>query len=48
VTTARRHAAWATALGWDQGPQPMDLEKDLFATFTLVTKPRSVGPPDPH
>jgi hypothetical protein len=36
------------ALGWDQGPQPMDLEKNLFATFTLVTKPRSVGPPDPR
>jgi hypothetical protein len=28
------------ALGWDQGPSPMDLEKDLFATYTLVTKPR--------
>ena len=28
------------ALGWDQGPSPMDLEKDLFATYTLVAKPK--------
>jgi hypothetical protein len=28
------------ALGWDQGSSPMDLEKDLFATYTLVTKPK--------
>jgi hypothetical protein len=28
------------ALGWDQGTSPMDLEKDLFATYTLVEKPR--------
>jgi len=28
------------ALGWDQGSSPMDLEKDLFATYTLVEKPR--------
>ena len=30
----------AHALGWDQGSSPMDLEKDLFATWTLVEKPR--------
>jgi hypothetical protein len=36
------------ALGWDQGPQPMDLEKDLFATFTLVTKPKWVERSDPR
>jgi hypothetical protein len=28
------------ALGWDQGPSPMDLEKDLFASYTLVEKPK--------
>ena len=26
------------ALGWDQGSRPMDLEKDLFAHWTLVRK----------
>lgn len=26
------------ALGWDQGDSPMDLEHDLFATYTLVVK----------
>lgn len=26
------------ALGWDQGPSPMDLEHDLFATWTLATR----------
>ncbi len=30
--------AMAHALGWDQGPQPMDLAHDLFATYTLVRK----------
>jgi SAM-dependent methyltransferase len=29
----------AHALGWDQGPSPMDLEKDLFGTYTLARKP---------
>ena len=28
----------ARALGWDKGEQPMDPEKDLFATYTLVTR----------
>jgi hypothetical protein len=27
------------ALGWDSGPSPMDLENNLFATYTLVRKP---------
>ncbi len=31
----------AKALGWDQGPSPMDLENDLFAHYTLVIKPKS-------
>ena len=30
----------AHALGWDQGSRPMDLENDLFATWTLVEKPK--------
>lgn len=29
----------ARALEWDQGPQPMDLEADLFSHYTLVRKP---------
>ncbi len=28
------------ALGWDRGEDAMDLEKDLFATYTLVAKPK--------
>lgn len=28
------------ALGWHEGESAMDLEKDLFATYTLVEKPR--------
>lgn len=28
----------ARALGWDKGPAPMDVEKDLFALYTLVEK----------
>jgi len=28
------------ALGWDQGAQPMNLESDLFAWYTIVEKPR--------
>jgi len=31
--------AMAHALGWDAGEHPMDLEKDLFATWTLVRRP---------
>jgi len=31
--------AMAHALGWDAGPPPMDLVKDLFAQYTLVVKP---------
>jgi hypothetical protein len=30
----------AHALGWDQGPRPMNLETDLFASYTLMEKPR--------
>lgn len=30
--------AMGHALGWDQGEQPMDLEKDLFATYTMALK----------
>ena len=26
------------ALGWDRGPSPMDLEKNLFAWYTLIQK----------
>jgi hypothetical protein len=33
---ARRMAA---VLGWDKGPGAMDLEKGLFATYTLVRRP---------
>jgi hypothetical protein len=36
------------ALGWDQGERPMDLEHDLFATFTLVTKPKWADAHDPR
>jgi hypothetical protein len=32
--------AMGHALAWDQGESPMDLEKDLFATYTLVQKPK--------
>lgn len=27
------------ALGWDEGPSPMDLAKDLFGTYTLARRP---------
>jgi SAM-dependent methyltransferase len=30
--------AMGHALGWDQGDSPMDLEKDLFALYTLTEK----------
>ncbi len=33
--------ALGRALGWDQGSSGMDLEKDLFGTYTLVRKPAS-------
>jgi SAM-dependent methyltransferase len=32
--------AMGRALGWDQGGSPMNLEKDLFATWSLFEKPR--------
>jgi hypothetical protein len=32
--------AMGRALGWDAGEKPMDLERDLFATYTLARKPR--------
>ena len=28
----------AHALGWDAGDHPMDLEHDLFATYTLLRR----------
>ena len=31
------------ALGWDAGPQPMDLANDLFATWTLARRPAARG-----
>jgi hypothetical protein len=31
--------AMAAVLGWDKGPGAIDLEKDLFATYTLVRRP---------
>jgi SAM-dependent methyltransferase len=31
--------AMGHALGWDQGERPMDLEKNLFASATLVQRP---------
>jgi hypothetical protein len=31
--------AMAHALGWDRGPEAMDLKKDLFAQYTLVARP---------
>ncbi|MHC5114076.1 MAG: methyltransferase domain-containing protein [Planctomycetota bacterium] len=32
--------AYARALGWDKGDNPMDLENALFARFTLLRRPR--------
>ena len=32
--------AMGHALGWDQGEDKVDLEKDLFGTYTLAEKPR--------
>jgi hypothetical protein len=29
----------AGVLGWDKGPEAMDLTKDLFATYTLARRP---------
>jgi len=31
--------AMGHALGWDAGPGAMDLEHDLFATWSLFEKP---------
>ncbi|MGZ3425677.1 MAG: hypothetical protein ACXVCV_03465, partial [Polyangia bacterium] len=31
--------AMAHALGWDRGPEAMDLTNDLFAQYTLVARP---------
>ena len=31
--------AMAHALGWDRGPEAMDLSRDLFAEYTLVERP---------
>lgn len=35
------------ALGWDVGSEPMDMEKDLFAWYSIVKKPEAVAPNDP-
>lgn len=32
------------ALGWDGGPNPMDLTNDLFSHYTLVEKPATAKP----
>jgi SAM-dependent methyltransferase len=37
----------AKALGWDEGQSPMDLEHDLFATYTLAQKPKPDSPSKP-
>ncbi|MFN0058781.1 MAG: Rid family hydrolase [Planctomycetota bacterium] len=31
--------AMAAALGWDKGESPMDLDRDLFAHYTVVVRP---------
>jgi hypothetical protein len=36
------------ALGWDQGDQPMKLGTDLFASYTLLMKPKWADRPDPR
>jgi hypothetical protein len=36
------------ALGWDQGEQPMKLETDLFASYTLLMKPKWADRSDPR
>lgn len=36
--------AMGRALEWDRGPQPMDLEGDLFALYTVVRKPAAGAP----
>lgn len=36
--------AMGRALEWNQGAQPMDLENDLFALYTLVRKPVAKAP----
>ena len=32
--------AMGHALGWDRGESSMDLENDLFGSYTLVEKPQ--------
>jgi hypothetical protein len=34
-----RFVPFARALGWDKGDLPMDLENDLFVSYTLVRRP---------
>jgi len=36
---SRAARAMGHALGWDRGESPMDLEHDLFGSYTLVEKP---------
>jgi hypothetical protein len=36
--------AMGHALGWDQGESPMNLEQDLFASYTVVVKPKVNDP----
>jgi hypothetical protein len=40
--------AMGRALGWDRGEDRMDLERDLFAWYTLVEKPATSAAPEPR
>lgn len=40
VDDTKAARAMAHALGWDQGEEAMDLEKDLFAHYSLMEKPK--------
>lgn len=37
--------ALATALGWNVGESPMDIEKDLFAWYTILQRPKDDAKP---
>jgi hypothetical protein len=32
------HRRMGQALGWDRGDQPMDLQNDLFALYTILRR----------
>jgi hypothetical protein len=40
--------AMGRALGWDRGDDRMDLERDLFAWYTLLEKPATSVAPEPR